>query len=105
MLFRSTSPKLLLLDEAVAGLTSTEVQEMVAVIRNLKGQGISILMVEHIMEAVMPIADKVVVLSHGEKIAQGSPGQIVRNQEVITAYFGEKYARRIIETEGKGRQL
>lgn len=100
----ATSPKLLLLDEAVAGLTSTEVQEMVAVIKNLKAQGISILMVEHIMEAIMPIADKVVVLSHGEKIAQGSPAEIVRNQEVITAYFGEKYARRIMEAESKGRQ-
>jgi branched-chain amino acid transport system ATP-binding protein len=98
----ATRPRLLLLDEAVAGLTSTEVQEMVAVIKNLKAEGISILMVEHIMEAIMPIADKVVVLSHGERIAQGPPAQIVRNQEVITAYFGEKYAKRIIEAEGKG---
>ncbi len=91
----ATSPRLLLLDEAVAGLTSTEVQEMVAVIKNLKNQGITILMVEHIMEAIMPIADKMVVLNHGEKIAEGPPVEIVHDQQVITAYLGEKFARRL----------
>jgi len=91
----ATSPRLLLLDEAVAGLTNTEVQEMVAVIRNLKKEGITILMVEHIMEAIMPIADKMVVLNHGEKIAEGPPATIVHDQQVITAYLGEKFAKRL----------
>lgn len=96
----ATSPRLLLLDEAVAGLTSTEVQEMVCVIRNLKDNGVTILMVEHIMEAIMPIADKIVVLNHGEKIAEGPPSTIVHDQEVITAYLGEKFAKRLAAKKG-----
>lgn len=91
----ATNPRLLLLDEAVSGLTSTEVQDMVKVIRRLKEEGITILMVEHIMEAIMPISDKMVVLSHGEKIAEGPPSAIVNDPLVITAYLGEKFARKI----------
>jgi branched-chain amino acid transport system ATP-binding protein len=91
----ATSPKLILLDEAVAGLTSTEVKEMVALIVKLREEGRTILMIEHIMEAIMPISDKIVVLSSGSKIAEGRPEEIAMDERVIRAYLGEKYAERL----------
>ena len=97
----ATEPKLLLLDEAVAGLTSTEVKEMVDVIVRLKHENITVLMVEHIMEAIMPIADKIVVLASGKKIAEDAPQNVVKDPTVITAYFGEKFAKRLQEKEGE----
>ena len=97
----ATQPKLLLLDEAVAGLTSTEVKDMVEVIVRLKKEGITILMVEHIMEAIMPIADKIVVLASGKKIAEDTPQVVVNDQTVITAYFGEKFAKRLRDMKGE----
>ncbi|MDR1943196.1 MAG: ABC transporter ATP-binding protein [Synergistaceae bacterium] len=100
----ATSPKLILLDESVAGLTSTEVKEMVALIVKLKNEGKTILMVEHIMEAVMPISDKIVVLSGGVKIAEGPPEQIARNEEVIAAYLGEKFSRRLSEANARAEE-
>jgi branched-chain amino acid transport system ATP-binding protein len=99
----ATSPKLLLLDEAVAGLTSTEVRQMVDLIKVLREDGITILMVEHIMEAIMPIADKIVVLDGGIKIAEDRPGAVVENEAVIKAYFGEKFSRRLKEMKQAGR--
>lgn len=96
----ATGPRLLLLDESVAGLTSTEVKEMVALIRSLKEDGITFLMVEHIMEAVMPIADKIVVLSGGVKIAEGRPSEVVEDERVVTAYLGEKFAARLKAKNG-----
>lgn len=100
----ATSPRMILLDEAVAGLTSTEVNEMVSLIVGLRENGMTILMVEHIMEAIMPISDKLIVLNGGVKIAEGRPKEISRNEEVITAYLGEKYGRRIAESEKKGER-
>ena len=91
----ATEPELILLDEAVAGLTSSEVKEMVDVIVRLKKEGLTILMVEHIMEAIMPIADKIVVLASGQKIAEGKPADIVHDPVVTTAYFGEKFSKRL----------
>ena len=91
----ATGPKLLLLDESVAGLTSTEIKEMVDVIVRLKEEGVTILMVEHIMEAIMPIADKIVVLASGKKIAEDSPQAVINDPTVIKAYFGEKFAQRL----------
>ncbi len=97
----ATGPKLLLLDESVAGLTSTEVKEMVDVIVRLKKEGVTILMVEHIMEAIMPIADKIVVLASGKKIAEDRPQAVIKDPTVITAYFGEKFAKRLRASEGE----
>lgn len=91
----ATEPKLILLDEAVAGLTSSEVKDMVKLILRLKEEGLTILMVEHIMEAIMPIADKVVVLNSGEKICEDIPENVVKDPLVISAYFGEKYSKRL----------
>ena len=90
----ATEPKLLMLDESVAGLTSTEVKEMVAVICALRDSGITLLMVEHIMEAIMPIADKLVVLNGGVKIAEDKPEVVSQDETVITAYLGEKFSKR-----------
>jgi len=91
----ATEPRLLLLDESVAGLTATELKEMVALIRTLREAGITLLMVEHIMEAIMPIADKLVVLNGGVKIAEDVPGAVSEDERVITAYLGEKFSRRL----------
>ena len=100
----ATSPKMILLDEAVAGLTSTEVREMVALIVKLREEGLTILMVEHIMDAIMPISDKVVVLSSGSKIAEGPPGEIAKDENVIRAYLGEKFAKRLaVQGSGGGQ--
>lgn len=91
----ATGPKLLMLDESVAGLTATEVKEMVALICSLRDAGITLLMVEHIMEAIMPIADKLVVLNGGIKIAEDIPKVVSEDERVITAYLGEKFSRRL----------
>lgn len=89
----ATQPKLLLLDEVLAGLRPTECDEMVAILRAINQRdGIAILIVEHVMRAVMALADKVVVLHHGEVIAQGAPEQIVRERAVIESYLGEDAA-------------
>ncbi|HEY0526340.1 MAG TPA: ABC transporter ATP-binding protein [Stellaceae bacterium] len=87
----ATQPKLLLLDEVMTGLMPTEAQAGVQLVRDIRARGITILMVEHVMEIVMPLADRVVVLNLGRVLADGKPQEIVRNPDVITAYLGEKY--------------
>jgi len=87
----ATKPKLLLLDEVMSGLTAFEMHEAVALLRQLNQQGITLLLVEHIMEVIMPISNRIVVLDHGIKIAEGPPSEIARNPAVIRAYLGEKY--------------
>jgi branched-chain amino acid transport system ATP-binding protein len=83
-----TNPRILLLDEVIAGLNPTETQEMVDLLNDIRTQGISILMIEHVMKAVMGVSDRVIVLNHGQKIAEGLPTEIVSNSEVIEAYLG-----------------
>ncbi len=82
-------PKLLLLDEVMAGLSSGEIDELLVILRGLNQQGITILMIEHIMRAVMTFCERIAVLNAGEKIAEGTPEEILHNEEVERAYLGE----------------
>jgi branched-chain amino acid transport system ATP-binding protein len=86
----ATKPRLLLLDEVMAGLNATELHQMLGLLRELNTRGIAILLIEHIMAAVMEISQKVFVIHHGEKIAEGTPLEVSTNATVITAYFGGK---------------
>ena len=89
----ATEPKLLLLDEVMAGLRPTEVDVMVAFLRELNGSsGLTILLIEHVMRAVMALAAEIVVVSYGEKIAEGTPQEIARHQAVLDVYLGEPEA-------------
>jgi len=85
----ATGPRLLLLDEVMAGLRPTECDQMVEVFRDLNRGGLTILLIEHVMRAVMALAQQVVVLHHGEIIARGAPGEVVRDPAVLECYLGE----------------
>lgn len=87
----ATQPRLLMLDESMAGLTKVELREIVELIRKIRDGGMTLVIVEHVMEAVMQISDRVVVLNTGKKIMEGTPKEVCSDREVIQAYLGEKY--------------
>src|SRR5450432_2067144 len=84
----ATQPRLLLLDEVMAGLNPSEIDQAVALVGKLSQRGLTIVIVEHVMRAIMAVARHIVVLDHGQKIAEGTPKEIVENPEVVRAYLG-----------------
>ena len=85
----ASEPELLLLDEVMAGLTPTEVAQSMELVKRIRDRGVTIFMIEHVMKAIMAICDRIIVLHHGEKIAEGTPAEIASNQTVIEVYLGE----------------
>jgi len=91
----ATEPKLLLLDEVLAGLNPTEIREIVPVIRKLCARGITIMMIEHVMQAVMSLSEHIFVLAEGRIIAEGTPAQVAADRAVIEAYLGQGAAKKL----------
>ena len=85
----ATKPELLLLDELMAGLNPTETEEAMKLVTSIRDKGITIFMIEHVMKAIMGVCDRIMVLHHGEKIAEGTPQEITTSKKVIEIYLGE----------------
>ena len=84
-------PRILLLDETLAGLTGAEVEEVIALIRQLAAEGMTVVIIEHTMQAMVKLVDRFVVLNEGAVLAEGQPEQITRNDAVIDAYLGRRW--------------
>ncbi len=87
----ATDPKVLLLDEVLAGLTPTEGAEMIEVVLSIRDGGVSVLIIEHVMAAIMALSDRIAVIHHGEMLAIGKPAEIVKDPKVVEAYLGEEF--------------
>ena len=85
-------PELLMLDESMAGLTPVELRQIIELIRKVRASSVTVVVVEHVMEAVMELSDRVIVLNSGRKIMEGTPSEVVENPEVRRAYLGERYS-------------
>lgn len=90
----ATKPKLLLIDEPMGGLTPAEIDQLILLIKEINQEGVTIVIIEHIMRAVMALAERIAVLQNGRLIALGKPEEIVENEKVIKAYLGDAYAKR-----------
>jgi branched-chain amino acid transport system ATP-binding protein len=90
----ATQPKLLMLDESMAGLNPVELRGMIALLRRIRANGVTLVIVEHVMEAVMELSDRVIVINSGKKIVEGPPKEVVVNPQVIQAYLGDRYRAR-----------
>ena len=86
----AAKPSIILLDENMAGLNPSEIDDALELLRQIRASGVALIVVEHIMRAVMGISDRIIVLNYGAKIAEGTPNEITNNEEVIQAYFGQK---------------
>jgi branched-chain amino acid transport system ATP-binding protein len=89
-----TKPRLLLLDEVMAGLNAVEVDEALEMVRAVRGSGVTIVLIEHVMRVIVGVCQRVIVLHLGRHLAEGSPREVLNDERVIEAYLGEKYARR-----------
>jgi branched-chain amino acid transport system ATP-binding protein len=95
----ATAPRMILLDEVMAGLNPREIEEIVPVIRSIRESGVTVLLIEHVMQAVMRLGDEVLVLANGSLIAQGRPEAVAADAQVIEAYLGSGAAQRILQEQ------
>jgi len=103
----ATSPRLLLLDEVMAGLNAVEVDEALEMVRAVHASGVTIVLIEHVMRVVVGVCQRAVVLHFGQTLAEGVPSEVLRDQRVIEAYLGERYASKMSQPlpsppEGEG---